>query len=176
MKKIVICLVAFITSAVSLALMYLFDILLSFIYFYIDKVKFLATILDFIGGILDLGLTALVAIAIAVSVWEVGHKIVEKIIGIPISRNKSPIYNMNYIFTVIFVVVFIFIGYKFIVTIGPVASSYMSAFNGVGKGLALWEAIKETFWYVRDSHIFIYRLGTNSFILAIINMYYSGEM
>ena len=74
-------LTASLTTAISLVVMLIFDFLLSLVYSLLEKVPFLSEILDFIGELLDLGLTSLVAIFLITAIWNAGHSIIEKING-----------------------------------------------------------------------------------------------
>lgn len=171
MKKISMWSVATTTSLVSLIAMLTFDFILSIIYYFIGKVAFLSEIIDFIGGVLDLGLTFLIAALIASAVWGLGSSIIEKINGEPIEFNKIPIYNINNLFVFVFFGMLIYFGFKFFALIGDVITPYTADFQGINKILMFFKAIKDTFLYVRNENIIIYKIGTNSLVLFIINIY-----
>lgn len=170
MKKISGWFVALITCAVSLAAMLIFDYLLSLLYYYMGKVSFLVDILDFIGELLDLGLTALVAVVVATSIWNFGHKLTQKICGEQIPYEKSPVDRVNDLFILVFLAALAFVGYHFFVNIGDAVAFYTEGVTGLGKLLMFWKAIKEAFLYVRSEYILIYKIGFNSFILTVINL------
>jgi len=170
MKKLSGWLVAIITSAVSLAAMLLFDLILSWVYFYLGKVAFLVDILDFIGELLDLGLTALVAVAVVTYIWSFGHVLIEKINGEEIAYNKTPLYHTNNVFIFLFLAMVVFVGYQFFTEIGGAVAAYTADMQGMGKLLMFLKAVKDVFLYVRSEYIFIYKIGANSFILTAISL------
>ena len=170
MKKVSGWLVAILTSAVSLAAMLLFDLILSWVYFLLGKVAILVGILEFIGEILDLGLTALVAVAIVDYIWAFGHSLIEKIQGERISYNKTPLYHTNNVFVFLFLAMVIFVGYQFFTEIGGAVAAYTAGMQGIGKILMFFKAIKDVFLYVRSQYIYIYKIGANSLILTVISL------
>ena len=170
MKKVSGWLVAIVTSAVSLAAMLLFDLLLSWVYFYLGKVAFLVDILDFIGELLDLGLTALVAVLIVGNIWTFGHSLIDKINGEEIPYNKTPLYHTNNVFIFLFLAMVMFVGYQFFTEIGGAVDAYTAGMQGVGKILMFLKAIKDVFLYVRSEYIYIYKIGANSLILTAISL------
>lgn len=171
MKKLSAWSVALITWVVSLAAMLVFDYLLTLAYYYIGKVSFLAGALEFIGEILDLGLTALVAAVVATAIWGFGLKLIRKIYGEKIPYEKSPVDRINDMFVLVFLAVLVFVGYHFFVNIGDAIAFYTENVTGLGKLLMFWKAIKEVFLYVRSEYILIYKIGFNSFILTVIDLF-----
>ncbi len=171
MKKISMWLTALTTSFVSLLAMLLFDYLLSTVYFYIGKVPFLSEALDFIGEILDLGLTALFAIFLIGAIWKLGHSIIEKINGKEIEFTKSPICYVNNLFLVVFLVALVFLVINFATIIKDVVTSYTSDTQGLGTILTFFEALKDAAIYVCDQNIILYKIGSNSIVLFFINIF-----
>lgn len=175
MKKISAWLVAILTALVSLGAMLLFDYLLTLLYFYIGKVSFLAGALEFIGEILDLGLTALAAAAVVTAIWGFGHKLVQKIYGEKIPYDKSPVDRVNSMFIVVFLAALVFVGYHFVINIGDATAFYTEGTAGLGKILMFFRAVKEVFLYVRSEFVVIYKVGSNSLIMAVIAAFLSPE-
>ena len=168
MNKISGWFLALVTAAVSLAAMLVFDYLLSLLYFYMGKVPFLTGILEFVGELLDLGLTALVAAFVATTIWKFGHTLIEKMHGEKIPYEKGPMYIISVSFIFIFFAVLIFVGYHFFANIGDAVGYYTADMEGWGKVLMFLKAVKEVFVYVRSEYILIYKIGFNSMILAAI--------
>ncbi|MBR5272715.1 MAG: hypothetical protein IKU25_04895 [Clostridia bacterium] len=171
MKKVFIWPIAVITSLISLITMLVFDFVLSFVWYFIGKVPFLTEIIDSIGEILDLGLTALTALVIVTSIWAFGHSIIQKIKGKSSDFQKSPVYYVNSMFFIMFLVMAIFLGYKFTMMIGEAVTVYTVGSQGVEKFLLFAKAIKDTLYFICRENIVIYRIGTNSLILSIVNVF-----
>ncbi len=171
MKKVSMWLVAAMTCLVSLIAMCIFDFILSVIYYFIGKVPFLSDIIDYIGGLLDLGLTVLIAMGIATAIWRFGHSIIEKINGNGIEFQKSPIYYINNCFLFIFLAMVLFLGYKFVMLIGGAVTEYTAALQGMDKILMFLKAIKDTVALVCNENILLYKIGNNALILFAINIY-----
>ena len=168
MKKLSVWLVAIITSGVSLAAILLFDLILSWVYFQLGKVAFLLGILEFIGELLDLGLTALVAAWIVENIWTYGYTLIKKINGEKIPYNKTPLYHTNNMFILLFLAMVIFVGYQFFREIGGAVAAYTADTQGLSKLLMFLKAIKDVFLYVRSEYIYLYKIGANSLILTVI--------
>ncbi len=173
MKKISSWLVAILAALVSLLAMCLFDLLLSWIGFYIAKVPFLTDIIEGIGEILDLGLTALIAIVIASSIWQLGLKISNKITGQNVEFEDSALFKINNMFLFVFLAAFVFLGFNFFTIIGDTVTAYTADIQGFTKFLMFLKAIKDTFIFVCNDSLLIYTVGGNSFVLFVINIFYS---
>ena len=171
MKKIAVWPIAVLTSAASLIAMCIFDFILSLIYYFIEKIPFLSDIIEYIGEILDLGLTALVAALIATFIWKFGHTIIEKISGRSIAFKYSPVSYVNCVFILVFLAALIFLGYTFATLIGSVVTSYTADLQGMDKFLMFFKAVKDTFVFVRGENIILYALGYNSLVLSVINIF-----
>ena len=171
MKTISAWLVAVITSGVSLAVMCVFDLILSIIYYYIGKIAFLTDILDYFGEILDLGLTAIVAMLLATAVWRFGHKIVEKIKGEEIEFEKGPVYCVNHCFFFAFIVIFLFLSFQFVMLIGAAVTNYTADLYGFAKILMFFKAIKDTVVHVCSDNLVLYKISANSFLLSAIQIF-----
>ena len=171
MKKISAWLVAIVTGVVSLGAMLVFDYLLSLVYHFVGKVKFLNGIIDFAGEILDLGLTALVAALIATAIWRFGHSLIEKMYGEKLPYENSPVCHIANSFIFLFLAVILFVGYHFFANIGDAVTTYTVGMQGMGKILMFLKAIKDVFLYVRSEYIFIYKIGANSLILTAISLF-----
>jgi hypothetical protein len=171
MRKISGWFIALLSSLISLAAMLIFDFILSLAYHYIGKVPFLTEIMEYIGDIMDLGLTTLVAALLATAIWRVGLSVIEKLYGHTIAFDESPIYHINVLFIFVFFAMAIFVGYQFITLIGGAVRSYTSDMQGMGKFLIFFKAIKDVFLYVRSENILFYKIGTNSLILFIISIF-----
>ncbi len=174
MKKVSMWLVGIMTSLVSLAAMLLFDFVLSVIYYFIAKVPYLSDITGFIGDILDLGLTIIVAMSISVFIWRIGHTLTEKIKGEDIKYKDGPVSYINSLFILVFFAALIFFGFKFAMLVGAAVASYTADIQGFAKFLMFFEAVKDTLSFVCNEYILLYKIGTNSFILSIMNIYADG--
>ena len=174
-RKVSAYFVAIVTALVSLVAMLVFDYVLSLLYYFMGKVPFMVGIIDFIGEVLDLGLTALLAAVVANTIWGLGHKLVQKIYDQKIPYDKSPVDRVNGVFCLVFLVVLVFVGYHFFVNIGSAVAFYTEGLTGLGKILMFLKAAKETFLYVRSEFIWIYKIGFNSMILTIISMFVTPE-
>lgn len=171
MKKIGTWSVAIITSLVSLAAMLVFDYILAWIYYLMGKVPFLTDVIEGIGEVADLGLTALVAVLIAHTIWAAGNSLIRKIDGEALKDKNTPLYHTNNAFLLVAIAVFVFVGYHFFRQIGGTVITYTSDPRWFAKILLFFEAIKDTFLTVRAEHILIYKIGWNSFVLAVIAMF-----
>jgi len=171
MKKISSWLVAILTGLVSLAAMFVFDVILAVIYYYIGKVPFLAEIMEFAGEILDIGLTVLVAVGISIYIWQFGHFVIEKINGKSIKFKDSPVLTVNSWFGIVFLTSIVFLGYNFAVLIGGAVTAYIAGFEGVSKILMFFKALKDTFSLVCTQNIIISKICSNSLFLFIIAVF-----
>ncbi len=172
MKTVLGWVIALVTSLVSLIAMCIFDFILSLIYYFFGKVPFLSEIIDFIGEILDLGLTVLVAALIANTIWEIGHSLIEKTTGKILKYQDGPIHYINNLFLFVFLSMFLFLGYSFITSIGNAVITYTANYQGFAKLLMFYEAIKDTFSAIRDANIIFYMIGSNAFFLFAINVFF----
>jgi len=164
-------LVALVTALVSFVAMYIFNWLLSVVYYFLGKVPFLTDILDYLGELLEIGLTALAAYLIAIAIWKFGHSVIEKINGGPIEFEDSPIRSVNFFFLIPFLAILVFFGYQFVVLIGGTVAAYTAEFEGFTKILLFFKAIKDTLVFVCNEHIILYRVGVSSFYISIINLF-----
>ena len=169
MKKLSAWGVAIITGLVSLAAMLIFDFILSVIYYFIGKVPLLSDVVDYIGDILDLGLTALIAMGIALFIWRFGYGITNKITGENREYDKSPVAYTNFCFIIVFLVMVLFLGYQFVTTVGRTVANYTTGYEGFDKLLLFLKAIKDHYTSVCGENIVLYKLGNNSLILWVIN-------
>ena len=176
MKKFSSLLVAIVTSLVSLTALCICNLILAWIGYYIAKVPFLADILDFIGEVLDLGLTALIAILIAGGIWNFGHSVVEKLRGEKIDFDKGPVHRTNILFIFVFLAMSVFIGIEFFAIAGDVVSSYTADVQGFTKVLMFLKAAKDAFLYVGNTNYICYTIGESSLILFIINIFFTGSL
>lgn len=175
MKKIAAFTVALITALISLIAMGIFDFVLDLIYALLAKVPFLTDIVEGIGEILDIGLTALLAVFIAIYIWKFGYKVMRKLVEYE-SFEKCPLYHINNAFFFVFLAAYAFLGYHFFSHIGDAVSSYTADFTGFGKVLMFWEAIKDVYSYVCSQFYIYYLIGSGSFVLFIINVFLSGSL
>ena len=173
MKKVLTWPIAVITSLLSLAAMYLFDLILTVIYYFLGKIPFLTDIIDFIGEILDLGLTVLVGVFILTFIWGLGKKLIEKIIGEHCEYEKTPIYYTNNCLLLVFLAMVIFLGIQFVPLITPAVTYFTEDSSGITKILLFFKAIKEVFLHVCSENAFFYRIGGNSLFVAIANIFFS---
>lgn len=148
-----------------------FDFLLSLIYYFIGKIPFLAEIVDGIGEILDLGLTALVAAVMATAIWNFGNSIISKITGKVVDYESSYVFCVNFVFIGIFLFATVVLGIQFASHIGETIAFYTEDSQGLTKVLLFFEAIKNTFSYIRAENVFLYMIGHNSLILCIISAF-----
>ena len=171
MKKTLTWTIAITTSFISLVAMLIFDFVLSLIYSLIGKAPLLSEIIDFIGEILDLGLTALFAYIIALFVWEKGQSVIEKINGETVEFNKSPISTVNNMFCFVFLGAAVFLGFKFAALIGDTVSYYTVEAQGFEAILMFLKAVKDTVVSVCVENIIVYKVCLNSLILFICNIF-----
>lgn len=171
MKKLAAWPLAALTSAVSLAAMCVFDLILSVIYYFLGKVPFLTDLLEYLGDILDLGLTALFAAFLATWIWVKGHTLIEKLYGHEIDYDKGPVYRVNYVFFFLSLAAFLFIGYLFFTQVGATVTAYTADFQGLSKLLLFGKAIKDTFSFVCAQHLVIYKVGSASLILFVVHIF-----
>ena len=171
MKKISVWFIAVITTLVSLIAMLAFDFLLSLLYYLLGKVALLSGIINYIGDILDLGLTALAAALLAGAIWNFGLSVIEKTSGTTIQYKNSPIYHTNNAFFFLFLAILIFLGVRFATMIGGAVTAYTVDLHGMSKFLMFLKAIKDTFLYVRSESIILYKIGSNSLILFAISTF-----
>ena len=175
MKKAATFGIALITALISLIAMGIFDFVFDLIYSLLAKVPFLTDILEGIGEILDIGLTALLAIFIAIYIWKFGFRVMNMIISYE-SFDKCPLYHVNNCFFLLFLGAYAFLGYHFFSHIGNAVSEYTADFTGFGKALMLWEAIKDVYTYVCNQYYIYYLIGSGSFVLAIINLFLANSL
>lgn len=166
--------IALLTSFATLVAMLLFDFILSLFYYLICKIPFMDYIIDFIGEILDLGLTALFAYTIAVFIWGFGHSLVEKIVGKDIEFKKSPVFYINLSFFFIFLIVFVFFAINVVMLIDDFVVNYTAQFQGLRKILMFFKAIKDSTIFVWNQNSILYRIGANSLLLSVINIFASN--
>ena len=171
MKKIITWPIAIITSAISLVVMCIFSLILSLVKNWLGKVAFLSEIFEFLGEILDLGLIAIAALFIACSIWKCGKTVIEKINGQKEPFNKCPVFHINNLFLLAFLAMVIVLGYDFVMLIGKTVASYTAGFQGLGKLLMFYEAIKDTLGFVRNEKAILYTVGSNGLILFLINIF-----
>ncbi len=171
MKKISVWLVALLTSLASLAAMCIFSVLLAVVYYFIGKVAFLSEIIDFVGELLDLGLTVLASMFIAITIWRFGHTVIEKISGKEIKYADSPIAYINSAYLFVFLVLLILLGVKFAMLIGGVVGAYTADFQGLSKILMFFKAIKDALLFVCNENRILYEICINALVLFGINIY-----
>ncbi|MBQ9973909.1 MAG: hypothetical protein IJP02_03000 [Oscillospiraceae bacterium] len=171
MKKLAIWPLALLTSLVSLAGMCLFDLVLSLFYYVIGLVPFLTDILDYLGDILDLGLTALFAGFVATEIWVFGHTLIEKINGASIPYSKGPVFRINHVFFFLAAAALLFVGWQFFSLVGSVVTGYTTGYEGFGRLLLFFKAIKDAFAFVCAEHLVIYRIGSASLILSVVHLF-----
>ncbi len=170
MKKLISYPVALLVSAVSLLAMCIFDILLSLVYALLGKVPFLVDIIEFIGELLDLGLTVLFALFLVTAIWRVGHKLIQKICG-PHDFEKSPIRHTTFLLLLLTLAMLIAVGGTFFGAVGERVASYTADMTGLGKWLMWGKAVKDTYTYACAEHLILYKLGSSAFLLGIINVF-----
>ena len=176
MKKLAAWLLALVICLVSLVAMCLFDDLLAWVYHFIGKVELLTEILASIGEVLDLGLTALVAVLIVHTVWGFGYDRI-KILNPAVTRyEKSPIYHINNVIGLLFLVMLVVLGYDFVKLVGEMVRTYTEGFRGLGKCLLFFKALKDTYLLVGEANFALFRIGTNALFLFVGNLFAPGTL
>ena len=177
MRKIASWSVAFITSAVSLAAMCAFDLLLGVIGYYMKKVPFLSDIGEFcgemIGELLGFGITTLAALGIAGGIWKVGLTIIKKIEKKDLDYSDPPLGFTNGLFILLFLGTLIFLGVQFFMVVGGFVMTYTADLQGLAKILMFFAALKDAYFGVCAAHFIISMICADSLSLMLIHVIFS---